>query len=166
MRENASMAGDILKGAIAGAAATWLMGRVTTWMYEREDTSAREREDRVRGDATAYERAAETAAALVETPLSKDARSRAGNVIHWAVGTAAGAAYAVLRRRWRTVAAGKGLSFGATFFLTVDELMNPLFGFTPGPRAFPWQAHARGLGGHLAYGITTELVLEGLDRVA
>lgn len=44
--------------------------------------------------------------------------------------------------------------------------MNPLLGFTPGPRAFPWQAHARGLGGHLAFGLTSDLILDGLDRVA
>ncbi|MCA1673436.1 MAG: DUF1440 domain-containing protein, partial [Actinobacteria bacterium] len=59
-----------------------------------------------------------------------------------------------------------GLAFGTGFSLLVDELMNPLLGLTPGPRAFPWQAHARGLGGHLAFGATTELVLEGFDRVA
>jgi hypothetical protein len=48
--------------------------------------------------------------------------------------------------------------------MMVDELLNPVLGLTPGPLAFPWQTHARGLGGHLAFGLTTELVLEGLDR--
>jgi hypothetical protein len=48
----------------------------------------------------------------------------------------------------------------------IDELMNPPLGLTPGPQAFPWQAHARGFSGHLAFGLTSELVLEGLDRVA
>jgi uncharacterized membrane protein YagU involved in acid resistance len=72
----------------------------------------------------------------------------------------------VLRRRWRASAAARGLTFGTAFFLVVDELMNPLLGFTPGPRAFPWQAHARGFGGHLAFGAASELALQGLDRVA
>lgn len=50
--------------------------------------------------------------------------------------------------------------------LLTDLLLNPVLRLTPGPRAFPWQAHARGLGGHLVFGAATELVLEGLDRVA
>lgn len=157
---------DIVKGAIAGAAATWLMGQVTTRMYAREDRQAREREDRARGGVSAYERAAEKGAALVNVQLPETTRGQVGNAVHWATGIGAGITYALLRRRWDGVTAGKGLPFGTAFFLTVDELMNPLLGLTPGPQAFPWQAHARGLGGHLTFGLTTELVLEGLDRVA
>jgi hypothetical protein len=157
---------DIIKGAAAGATATWMMGHVTTWMYEREDREAREREDRARGDLTAYERAAEKGAGLLGVQLSEKTRGQVGGGIHWATGIGAGLAYALLRRRWRSVAAGKGLPFGVAFFLIVDELMNPLLGITPGPRAFPWEAHARGLGGHVAFGVTSELILEGLDRVA
>ena len=31
----------------------------------------------------------------------------------------------------------------------VDEGLNPALGLTPGPDRFPWQAHARGLAGHM-----------------
>jgi uncharacterized membrane protein YagU involved in acid resistance len=74
--------------------------------------------------------------------------------------------YAVLRRRWPATAAGFGLPFGVGLFLTVDELMNPLLGLTPAPPAFPWQTHARGLAGHVVFGVANHLVLRGLDRVA
>lgn len=166
MRETRNVGVALLKGAIAGAAATWLMGRTTTWLYEREASEARQREDRAREGDTAYERAAERAAQAAGSTLSKAQRSRAGTMIHWATGIGAGVLYEALRQRWPKVAAGKGVPFGTAFFLVVDELMNPLLGLTPGPRAFPWQAHARGFAGHLAFGATTELVLEGLDRVA
>jgi hypothetical protein len=166
MPDNSHIGVDVIKGAIAGAAATWLMGQVTTWLYEHEDRQAREREDRARRGVTAYERAAEKAAELAHVRLSQEERGQVGTAIHWATGIAAGAAYAVLRRRWRGVAAAKGLPFGTAFFLTLDEVVNPLLGLTPGPQAFPWQAHARGLGGHLAFGFTSELILERLDRVA
>lgn len=165
MRDN-HIGTDIIKGAVAGAVATWMMSRVTTWLYEHEDRLAREREDRVRGGVSPSARAAEKAAALVNVQLSDQQRARAATGVHWATGISTGVTYALLRRQRRGVAAGKGLAFGAAFFLTLDELLNPLLGITPGPRAYPWQAHARGLAGHLAYGITTELVLEGLDRVA
>lgn len=166
MRSNGGVASDIVKGAVAGAAATWLMGQATGWMYEREDTEARRREEEARGDRTAYETAAEKAAGMTGVELSKEQRSQAGLAIHWATGIGAGIVYALLRHRAPAVTAANGLAFGTGFYLVVDEVLNPLLGLTPGPQAFPWQAHARGLGGHLAFGATTELVLEGLDRVA
>jgi hypothetical protein len=161
-----SIAADMAKGAAAGAAATWLMGRVTTWMYEREGESVRERENQARGDRTAYAAAVERLAGGVGVHVPADRREQWGRAFHWALGIMAGAAYAVARRRWPGAGALKGLPYGAGFFLVVDEIMNPVLGFTPGPLAFPWQAHARGLGGHLAYGAVSEMVLEGLDRVA
>ena len=166
MRTQDHLGVDIVKGVIAGAVATWVMGQATTWMYEHEKREARDREDRARGGLTAYERAAEKAAGLANVELSKERRSQVGSAIHWATGIGAGVAYAILRRQWQGASVAKGLPFGTAFFLTVDELLNPLLGFTPGPDAFPWQAHARGLGGHVVFGVTSELVLEGLDRVA
>jgi uncharacterized membrane protein YagU involved in acid resistance len=166
MAERRTIATDLIKGAIAGAVATMLMDRVTTLLYELESGEAKDRENQARQGKTAYGAAAEKAAALVNVELSEEQRSNAGTAMHWATGIAAGALYGVLRKRWPAVARARGLPFGTGFFLLVDELMNPVLGFTPGPRAFPWQAHARGFGGHLAFGLTSEMVLEGLDRVA
>jgi len=166
MERNRSVAATIVKGAVAGAAATWLMTQATTWMYEQESDDAKARENKARGDRTAYEVAAEKAAGLAGTELSEEQRGQAGMAIHWATGIGAAIVYALLRRRTPRAAAGKGLAFGTGFYLLVDELLNPLLGLTPVPQAFPWQAHARGLGGHLAFGATTEFVLEGFDRVA
>jgi hypothetical protein len=160
------IAADVLKGAAAGVAATWLMGRVTTWMYNAESNDVRERENAARGGRTAYVVAAEKTAKLANVHLSEDAQNRAGTAIHWALGIAAGATYAVMRRRWPAAAALRGLPFGAGFYLLMDEIMNPVLGLTPGPGAFPWQAHARGLGGHLTFGLATEVLLAGLDQVA
>jgi hypothetical protein len=156
---------DIVKGALAGAAATWVMDQLTTRMYERESDRTREREERARGESTAYGAAAEKAARAGGVELSDERREHAGQAIHWALGMAAGAAYAVMRRRCPAAARLKGLPFG-TGFLLVDEGLNPILGLTPGPQAFPWQTHARGLGGHLAFGLVSEMVLERLDRVA
>ncbi len=156
--------GDLMKGVLSGLAATWVMGKVTTYLYQREDDAARAREDAAREGRTAYESAAEKAAHIVGRELSDDERKRAGETIHWALGAGAGALYAALRGRVPAVDTAAGLAFGVAFFLTVDEAGNALLGFTPGPRAFPWQAHARGLAGHLAFGLTTELTLRLLDR--
>jgi hypothetical protein len=159
------VAGDVLKGAIAGLTAAWLMNRATTWMYELEGEQAREREERARGGTIAYATAAASAASTAGIELSPSQQQRAGTALHWAMGAAAGAAYAMARSRWPAIGRGGGLPFGLGFFLAVDEVMNPVLGFTPGPRAFPWQTHARGLGGHLVFGAATEGMLQGLNRL-
>lgn len=165
MRRTGHTLGEMVKGAISGAAATWMMGQATTWMYEQEGEQAKARENRARGDRTAYEIAAERTASAVGATLSKEQRSRTGTALHWATGIAAGATYAVFRKRWPIAATARGLPFGTGFYIAMDEVLNPVLGLTPGPQAFPWQTHARGLGGHLVFGLTTELLLAGLDRV-
>jgi uncharacterized protein DUF1440 len=156
---------DLIKGAIAGAVATWVMGKVTTVLYEREDRWARRREDDARGGKTAYGAAAEKAASMVGHTLDDQGRERLGSAVHWALGVGSGALYAVLRRRFDAVGRAAGAGFGTMFWATVDEGVVPALGLTPGPRAFPWQTHARGLAGHLTFGTVTDGTLRLLDAV-
>jgi hypothetical protein len=58
---------DLLKGAIAGLVATFVMGKVTGYMYEHEDRDARREEDEARGDRSAYEVAADRVASAAGT---------------------------------------------------------------------------------------------------
>jgi hypothetical protein len=166
MRSRHGVGRDLLKGAIAGAVATWVMGKVTSYMYEREDRVARQEEDEARGGLTAYEAAAERAAGAAGTTLHPTQRQELGSAIHWALGIGAGATYAVLRRRVQVFGAGAGTAFGTAFWAFLDEGLVPALGLTPGPAAFPWQAHARGFVGHLTFGTVTDGTLRLLDRVA
>jgi hypothetical protein len=157
---------DLLKGAIAGAVATFVMGKVTGYMYEHEDPEARREEDAARSGRTAYEMAAEKASAATGTTLERTQRQELGSAIHWALGIGAGAAYAVLRRRVQLLGAAAGTAFGTAFWAFLDEGLVPALGLTPGPTAFPWQTHARGFVGHLTFGTVTDGTLRLLDRVA
>jgi hypothetical protein len=156
---------DLIKGAIAGAVATWVMGKVTNVLYAREDRWARRQEDDARGGKTAYGVAAEKAAGAVGTTLGDKQRERLGSAVHWALGIGAGAVYGVLRRRFDTIGRTAGVGFGTMFWAAVDEGLVPALGLTPGPRAFPWQTHARGLAGHLTFGTVTDGTLRLLDAV-
>jgi hypothetical protein len=165
MRRN-SITAAALKGALGGAVATWMMGRVTTWAYEQESQPVRKREDEARGGKTAYAAAAEKVAhAVGRKSLSDQEQSHYGSAIHWALGVATGALYGAVRSRLPIVGLGRGLVFGTAFWLLVDELATPALGLTPGPRAFPWQAHARGLGGHLAYAAALTAALDAVESV-
>lgn len=163
MDRRRSTIANALDGAIAGAAATWLMGKLTSYLYAREDPRAKERENQARHGRTAYGVAAEKIARLAGRSLSDEQRRRYGERIHWALGASTGAAYAVLRERAPAVAAARGLLFGTTFFLLMDEGLVAALGLTPGPSHFPWQTHARGLAGHIAYGAATESALSLLE---
>jgi hypothetical protein len=166
MANRQSVLADVLDGAVAGAVATWAMGKVTSVLYEQEDKAARQREDEARGGKTAYGVAAEKAARLAGTELSEDERQKYGSAVHWALGVGAGALYGVLRPRMESAALARGLAFGAAFWLLVDETVTPALGLTPGPTAFPWQTHARGFGGHLAFGAIADATLSVLQQRA
>ena len=161
-----SVGGDVVKGAIAGAVATFVMGKVTTYMYDRQSEKVRQEEDAARGGGSAYEIAAEKAASAAGTALDRPSREKAGSGIHWALGMGAGAVYAVLRRRFEPLGSAAGTAFGTAFWAFLDEGAVPALGLTPGPTAFPWQTHARGLVGHLTFGTVTDGTLRLLDRVA
>jgi hypothetical protein len=161
---------DLALGALAGAAATWIMGKVTTALYEHEDPAARRREDSARGGKSAYETAAEKLAGVAGKELSEEQRKQLGSAIHWSVGVGSGAVYGLLHRRLAGQGFGRNLAAGALFgtavWLLFDEIGNTALGLTPGPSAFPWQAHARGLAGHLVLGLATGGVLHAAQAAA
>ena len=160
-----SLATDIALGAVAGAAATWLMDLTTTALYEAQPKPVKDRENEARGDKTAYEIAAERGARLFDRTLDKNQRKQAGTAIHWATGIAAGAAYGALRHAL-PMKIGSGLAFGTAFWLAVDEGANTLLGLTASPTKFPWQTHARGFAGHTVLGTAVESVFDVVDLVS
>jgi uncharacterized protein DUF1440 len=161
-----NIAADLITGAIAGAVATWVMGKATDILYQGEDKAVREREENAREGETAYAVAAEKAANLAGASLSQDERDRYGSQIHWALGIGAGVLYALMRESMPRTGLARGLGFGTAFWLLVDEGANYLLGLTPGPAVFPWQTHARGLVGHLVYGTVADATIGALKRAA
>jgi uncharacterized membrane protein YagU involved in acid resistance len=155
----------LLGGVAAGVVATWVMTRVTTLMYERESSAARKREDSARGDRTAYEVAAEKGAGFLGKSLTAEQRARWGLVVHWSLGIGAAVLYAAVRTQLDSPDMRHGLLFGFAFWAVMDETLTPLLRLTPGPLAFPWQTHLRGLVGHLVFGAVAELTLSLMGAV-
>lgn len=153
---------DVIQGAAAGVVATWLMGRVTSFLYDRENWEARDREDRARDGRTSYETAAMKVARRFGRSLDEREQATLGNALHWMLGITAGAIYATMGAEGRHLSLSRGLKFGTGFWLFMDETVTPALGLTPGPRAFPWQTHVRGLAGHAAYGLAVESALRAM----
>ena len=159
-----SLGRELLKGAIAGAVATWTMGMVTSLLYEQQSSRSRRQEKRVRRGRSTSGMMAQKAAALVGGELDREERERLGTMIQWGLGIGAGALYAGLREQLRKEDGSHGIALGAGFWGIIDEGLNPALGLKPGPDRFPWQAHLRGLAGHVSYGVVTDGTLRILDR--
>lgn len=146
----------LLKGAVAGALAWRAMDLTLRFLYDHEAPEVRRYEDRARRGVPALEVLAER---LTVRPLSGEERQRGGTYLQWAMGVGAGALYGAIRDRLPAYGLRRGLLYGAGFSLVVDEGLTPALGLAPGPRAFPWQTHARGFLGHLVYGAVVEVAM-------
>lgn len=155
----ASLTGAVM-GAVAGAAAVWVMDRVDWFMFNRVDPQARRRTETVRpgGMDPAHVLANRVAHAL-GTELTPQQPHPAGIAVHYAIGIGPAALYGALVDRFPELGVGRGTAFGLAMFLLEDELMNPLAGLAAPPGDYPWQAHARGLVAHLAFGFVLDSIL-------
>jgi hypothetical protein len=155
----------LVEGTLVGLAATEALDWLSIYLYEHEDPRERAAEERARDGLAAYERAVDKLTRRLGRPLDRQQLATWGWRFHKSFGIGMGIAYVALRRRYPRVGAGFGLPFGAAFFLLVDEIMVPLAGWTPGPRAFSWKVHARGAASHVAYGVAAEAAARAVERV-
>ena len=158
---------EMAKGALAGAVGVLALDGVAELLWRRENprTRARERAGRPEGIDPAH-LAARRVARLIGRRGAVRRPGPGGTAVHWGLGVVPGAAYALLRHRARPLAAGRGTLFGLGLFLLQDELFNRLLRLAGPLRAYPWQAHVRGLVAHTVFGAATDLALRAMDRAA
>ncbi|MDP8916688.1 MAG: DUF1440 domain-containing protein [Pseudomonadota bacterium] len=159
-----SLAGDVIKGAAAGALAVWVMDRVDWFIWSRQPYEVRRRIEDVRpGAMDPAHVLANRAAEAFGRDLLPVQPHPVGIATHYALAVLPTVLYALLRRRVSGVAAGAGTVFGLGLFLAQDEALNSILGLSAPQRTYPWQAHARGLLAHLVLGATAEAALRVLS---
>lgn len=154
---------DALRGALAGAAATWVMDLVTTGIYEAQPAEATRREiaARPRGQSSVAN-AVDRAEAETGFRIPPARRPMVEMAVHYGLGIIPGAIYGVMRR-WLPIARlGRGLWYGLVLFAVADEYLNTRLGFAGPPEAYPPEAHLRGLAGHAVLGVATETGIQVL----
>ena len=148
---------DAVRGALAGAAATWLMDLVTTGLYESQPREATRAEEAGRpngkGAVTNMVDRFELETGMTIPPARRPAVE---NAVHYALGVVPGAIYGVVRRWIPFARLGRGLAFGLAIFALNDEYLNTKLGFAGPFDAYPPEAHLRGLAGHAVLGVGTE----------
>jgi hypothetical protein len=148
---------DAVRGAVAGAAATWLMDLVTTGMLDGQprEVTAREQAAQPNGKSSVAN-LIDRVQVITGLTLPAKRRPLAETAVHYLLGIIPGAVYGIARRYLPFVRAGNGLAFGATVFAVNDEYANAALRLSGPPSAYPLQTHFRGLTGHAVLGMATE----------
>jgi hypothetical protein len=158
-----SVVGQAIRGAMAGAAATWVMDLVTTGIYSQqsEAVTARETAARPRGQPSAAN-LVDLVTGRLGIALNREQRDAAIQAAHYALGVVPGVLYAIFRNRLPLLGAARGLVYGAVLFAVNDEYLNTRLGLAAPPEAYPMETHLRGLVGHLVLGVATDAGIDVL----
>ncbi len=159
----------VVAGVIGGVVASWAMDRFQYWWLSFSESDERELQQAASGEGNQEEPATvRTAAAISETVLGHSLTARekeiTGPIVHYAVGTTAGAVYGLAAEYEPEVTTLAGIPFGAAFWMVVDEGALPLLGLAKGPAAYPISTHAYALASHLVFGLTAEVVRRTVRR--
>jgi len=159
----------LVAGVVGGVVASWTMDRFQYWWLsfgggdEREFQQAPSEEGNREEPATV-----KTASAISEGVFGHSLTARekeiAGPIVHYAVGTTAGAVYGLAAEYEPDVTTLAGIPFGAAFWMVVDEGAVSLLGLAKGPTAYPISTHAYALASHLVFGLTAEVVRSTVRR--
>lgn len=169
-KTSANDAGDVVlkvaAGLVAGAVGVWALDRIDWFMWNRENPKARARTTAVRPNG---EPPAQALVSKVEDAtdarLEPSTHEAVSQIVHYSIGIAPAVAYALFRDKLPVAGVTRGALYGAGLFLMQDEALNTVTGLSAKPGAYPWQAHARGIVAHTAYGIVTELALDLMDQL-
>jgi hypothetical protein len=115
-------------------------------------------------DDTTVRAASAVSEGLFDHKLTESEKKIAGPAVHYILGTGVGGLYGAAAEIAPKVTAGKGLPFGAAFWLVVDEGAVPLLGLSKGPSDYPLSTHAYALSSHFVYGLTAEVVRRAVRK--
>jgi len=148
---------DALRGAVAGAAATWLMDLVTTAMLSGQSRAVTAREQAAQPNGkSSVANLIDRVEAKTSLTLPAARRPAVETGVHYLLGIIPAAMYGVVRRYVPVVRAGNGLGYGLAVFAANDEYANAALRLSGPPQAYPVQTHLRGLTGHAVLGMATE----------
>jgi uncharacterized membrane protein YagU involved in acid resistance len=140
------------------------MDAVTWLLYRRENTLdlLREKHARRYGKDTAHALVRRVTEAAGSDAGSSEPNG-AGIAVHYGLGMAPGALYAAHRQQHAWLRAGRGAGYGLALYLFNDLLAARLLGIAGPQRDYPWQAHTRGVVGHVVLGVVTEATLNAVE---
>jgi putative membrane protein len=162
------MTKGFLAGMIAGLAASWAMNQFWAVQSKLQQQSQRRDKD---GENQQEQHAPENPTVkvaqaitrpLLQRELTKDEKSKAGMVVHYAFGALMGGLYGLICEAKPAAHAGFGTVYAAALWLAGDEVAVPALKLSKPPSEYPLSQHLSGLGAHLVYGVTAEAARRSL----
>jgi hypothetical protein len=153
----------LVAGALAGAAASWVMERFQEqWVLREGNAGETPGNMGSLGREPSTMKAADAVAqAVTGAPVPAERRELAGEAMHYATGAGVGGLYGILAE----VAPGPSFLLGGVYGAAVaiggDEMIVPALGLSRPARDVRPSEHAYNLASHLVYGLT----LEGARRI-
>lgn len=148
-------------GAIAGAAATFVMDAVTDVLYTKH---IRERESEISSRSASVAIALKLLQALDLHPTKKDAE-KVAPFLHWSIGVGSGVIAGLLAgSRSGSIAPAATLTAGGMFCF--DEFGIAALGAAPPSSQYPWQTNFRSAVGHATYAFALALAYAALTELA
>lgn len=92
-------------------------------------------------------------------PARREQPATPGILLRYLFGIGPAVLHAGLRGRDRRHASDRGVLYGLAILVVWDQTLSVALGMAGPPRAYPWQAHARGLIGHLSPGVAPHVAL-------
>jgi len=163
---------DVVKGIIAGVAGGLLASLVMeqfqfVWSKASEAIRGASEGEKPKGrkaEPATVKAAQSISKNVFGKKLPKSRKKLAGEIVHYAVGTASAAIYGAAAEASPVTTIGDGLAFGTAVWLLADEISVPALGLSKGPTKFPLSTHVYALVSHLVYGWTTEMVRRAVRK--
>jgi len=155
-------------GVVGGLVASWAMNEFSSLMKTVAESRSNGQKQKAKksGEQQQEDPTITTAEKISETvadiKLNKEQKQKGGTVVHYAFGALMGAVYGAAAEVAPPVKSLAGLPYGAALFVGADEIVLPVLGLSKKPTEYPLSKHLSGLGQHLVYGATVELVRRGM----
>jgi len=168
-QRNSSPWKGLVAGVIGGLVASWAMDRFQYWWLsfgERDELRLQQTPiaENHQNEPATVKTASLISEGVFGHSLTDREKEIAGALVHYSVGTSAGAVYGLAAECEPRVTKLAGIPFGAAFWLVVDEGALPVLGLAKGPNAYPISTHAYALASHLVFGLTAEVVRSSVRR--
>ena len=145
---------DLLAGAavglLAGLSASWAMNAFQAHLWPAPSTSDEDPSTVV---------AAKKAWRMVNGGALPDAQAKAaGNAVHFALGASIGAAYGATAELTHSITRGRGIPFGISAALLLDDGIVPVLGLSKAPWKYGAPVHSYAMASHIVFGCVLEAV--------
>src|SRR5712692_4367813 len=132
----------LVAGVVGGVVASWAMDRFQYWWLsfgggDELQLQQTPSEEGNREEPATVKTASTISERVFGHSLTVKEKEIAGPLVHYAVGTTAGAVYGIAAEYEPDVTTLAGIPFGAAFWMVVDEGALPLLGLAKGPTAYP-----------------------------